>query len=236
TDSIGTWGRIVNIYGEQGEIDKALAELTEYESFHGKYYPRMNILLQNFNTKVRFALMTMDQQLVDNTLTEIGQYDGARGELFRCLLPFYHSIYDVPRDGLREDFLACEDNLKTMGPMMAAYNEMTALLLEENYAAAADMVDAKEAQGLKLADPVTYARINRKAGRLDKAREFLDAELANVPKSPLLHLELARVQQATGDTAGARQSLAIVEEAYVNADEDFLPATRARELLAALTE
>ncbi|MEO0732887.1 MAG: tetratricopeptide repeat protein [Bacteroidota bacterium] len=236
TDSISIWSSIIDIHGQQGKIDRALAELADYEVFLGKRMPRINMLQANFSQKARYALQTEDYATVEATLAELRQYAGEMADVFDCLLPFYHTLFDVPRAGLAEQFAACESTLASMGTMMAAYNEMTGLLVTEDYTAAADLINEKEAQGLKLGPPVAYARINRLAGRLDAARAFIDADLVSQPKNPELNLELARIAQANDDLAAAQEAVDITLAAYQAADPDFLPAKRAQALRDELTQ
>jgi len=52
-----------------------------------------------------------------------------------------------------------------------------------------------------------FAASSRKAGRLDEAEAGLEAALRLVPSDPYTHLEMARVLEARGDSAGAVEHL-----------------------------
>ncbi len=77
-------------------------------------------------------------------------------------------------------------------------------------------------------------RVLRKAGRLDEAESELREALRRVPAHPRTHFEMALLQEARGDTAGAVEHLQTALLAWENADEDFAPAQEAREMLAEL--
>ena len=77
-------------------------------------------------------------------------------------------------------------------------------------------------------------RTLRKAGRLDEAEEELRESLRVRPADPRVRLELARVLEARGDTAGAVEHLVGALAAWEPADESYEPAREARTMLAAL--
>ncbi|WP_419859612.1 tetratricopeptide repeat protein [Candidatus Palauibacter sp.] len=77
-------------------------------------------------------------------------------------------------------------------------------------------------------------RVLRKMGRLDEAEAELREVLRRVPSDPHAHLEMARVLEARGDTAGASGHLRSALAAWEPADASFEPARAARALLAKL--
>lgn len=77
-------------------------------------------------------------------------------------------------------------------------------------------------------------RALRKAGRLEEAETELRQTLVYIPAHPHAHLELARVLEARGDTAGAVEHLRSALAAWENADADHAPAASARAKLAEL--
>ena len=74
----------------------------------------------------------------------------------------------------------------------------------------------------------------RKADRLDEAEAELREALRLGPSDPYTHLEMARVLEARGDTAGAVAHLERALLAWEPADESFEPAREARAKLAEL--
>ncbi|MEL7376656.1 MAG: tetratricopeptide repeat protein, partial [Bacteroidota bacterium] len=98
----------------------------------------------------------------------------------------------------------------------------------------ADLVEAKKAAGIEVAPPHIVSRINRLAGRYDDAREILDKELAITPGEPDLLLEKAFLEKETNNAASAQNILEQVLDIYNEADAEFVPAQRARELLESL--
>ncbi len=77
-------------------------------------------------------------------------------------------------------------------------------------------------------------RVLRKMGRLDEAEAELREALGRVPSDPHAHLELVRVLEERGDTAGAFAHLRSALAAWEEADESFEPAREARAMLAEL--
>ena len=77
-------------------------------------------------------------------------------------------------------------------------------------------------------------RVLRKMGRLDEAEAELREALRRVPSDPHAHLEMARVLEARGDTAGASAHLRSALAAWEPADASFEPAREARAMLAEL--
>ena len=77
-------------------------------------------------------------------------------------------------------------------------------------------------------------RVLRKMGRLDEAEAELREVLRRVPSDPYAHLEMARVLESLGDTAGAAAHLRSALAAWQPADASFEPAREARAMLADL--
>jgi len=234
TDSTSLLNRLIMLKSNQGQIASAQEALQDYEAFLGRRVPRLNILMQNLNLKIRYGLLTNDDAYIQEALGEIGVYDGTRGEMFQCLMPFNYSIYGIKKPGLKEQFEACKPTLATMGPMMSNLNRMTELLLAEDYQGAADFIDARKAENVDVGDPVMYARINRLAGRLDRAKEILVSELVSNPGDPLYNLQLAMIEKDQGNEEAAGKALAVSLKAFKNADANFRPANEAKQLAAEL--
>ena len=77
-------------------------------------------------------------------------------------------------------------------------------------------------------------RVLGKMGRLDEAEAELREALRRVPSDPHAHLEMARVMEARGDTAGASAHLRSALAAWEPADASFEPAREARAMLTEL--
>ena len=77
-------------------------------------------------------------------------------------------------------------------------------------------------------------RVLRKMGRLDEAEAELREVLRRVPSDPYAHLEMARVLESLGDTAGVAAHLRSALAAWEPADASFEPAREARAMLAEL--
>ena len=78
------------------------------------------------------------------------------------------------------------------------------------------------------------ARVLRKLGQLDAAERLLEDILQGSPYQPEANLELARLLQARGDDARAREALAKSLAAWETADSAYAPAAAARGLAAEL--
>ena len=77
-------------------------------------------------------------------------------------------------------------------------------------------------------------RALRKMGRLDEAEAEVREALRLVPSDPHSHLEMARVLEDRGDTAGAATHVRSALAAWEPADAAFQPARQARAMLAEL--
>ncbi|MCP4546287.1 MAG: tetratricopeptide repeat protein [bacterium] len=82
--------------------------------------------------------------------------------------------------------------------------------------------------------PVRLARALRLQDKLTEAHEVLTAALILWPAHPETNLEMAFVLKDQGDIEQARTHLQTAQAAWVDADADFAPAQRARELAATL--
>ena len=78
------------------------------------------------------------------------------------------------------------------------------------------------------------SRALRMLGRLEEAEAGLEQALRVRPSDPRLHLEMANLQEAREDVAGAVEHVRSALAAWENADDAFEPAREAREKLAEL--
>jgi tetratricopeptide (TPR) repeat protein len=95
----------------------------------------------------------------------------------------------------------------------------------------------QEYQRANPTDPLVYAGLSealRHLGRLDEAEQAARLTLARIPASAPGQVELARVLQAKGDTAGARAALERALAVWSRAEPEYEPAVEARQLLAGL--
>lgn len=235
SDSTGAYGDLIGALSGQGRIEEALDVLADFERFQSKTLPMNRIKFSNYYTRVNLAMRTNDRVGIRSAHEDLRQYDSNMAEVYRCLVPYTAIIYLY--DGIdngAEKLEECSTTLASLGVMFASYSEYGRLFYDGNFGEAADFAAAKQTESIDLSPPVVDAFINRLAERFDAAREILDRELAKEPKNPRLLLEKARLDLATDQPDAARTALENVLETYRNADSDFVPAQRARELLAGL--
>jgi Flp pilus assembly protein TadD len=85
-------------------------------------------------------------------------------------------------------------------------------------------------------DPLVHTGIAtclRELGRYDEAEREVRLTLARIPASATAEVELARILEAKGSRAAARQALERALAIWSLAEPDFEPAAEARALLAA---
>lgn len=230
TDTINAWNALLQVYSATGRIAKAEEELAAYEKFLTRTTPVNVIVMQNYLTKAYYALITGREGRIEQLTNEVAAYDESRANMLKCYLPYYSGIYQLPYSENAALLPECTKTLSGMGKTFAGYAEVATYLLGADHAAAADYLAAKRAEGLEPATMFAEARANRLAGRLEQALEMVEEGLSESPGSPELLLELAHIQRDQGETAAALGTLKKLQNAWGAADDNFIPAQRAKAL------
>ncbi|MEM9259794.1 MAG: tetratricopeptide repeat protein, partial [Bacteroidota bacterium] len=230
TDTTIAWNYLLQVYSATGRIARTEAELVEYEQYLRKTTPLNVIVMQNYLTKAYYALITGREERIEQLTNEVAAYDESRANMFKCYLPYYSGVYQVPYTENTTLLPECIKTLSGMGQTFASYAEVASYFLGEDHAATADYLAAKRAEGLEPATKFAEARANRLAGRLDEALEIVEEGLLESPGSPDLLLEFAYLQRDLGETEAALETLKKVQDIWSEADENFIPAQRAKAL------
>ncbi|MEM8583643.1 MAG: tetratricopeptide repeat protein [Bacteroidota bacterium] len=231
-DSTNAYNSLTSVHAFQGRIDEASQNLDDYEAFISKSAPINRIKMGNFQLRLNLAMLVNDEVGVRNSYEELVPYDANYAKLYECIVPYLAIVYNYEELlDANNRIQNCSGTLESLGTMYIAYNEFSRMYYSGDYSATADLIDAKKAGGIDVAPSDVIIRINRMAGRYDTARELLEKELAVTPGEPDLLLEKAFLEKATGNTQLAEELSQRVLDIYSNADPDFVPAQRARDLL-----
>ncbi|MEM1220594.1 MAG: hypothetical protein AAGH79_16855, partial [Bacteroidota bacterium] len=161
---------------------------------------------------------------------EVAAYDESRANMYKCYLPYYSGVYQLPYFENASLLPECIKQLSGMGQTFASYAEVASYFLGEDHVATADYLAAKRAEGLEPATKFAEARANRLAGRLDKALVIVEEGLLESPGSPELLLEFAYLQRDRGEADAALGTLKKAQTIWSKADDNFIPAQRAKKL------
>ncbi|MEO0628110.1 MAG: tetratricopeptide repeat protein, partial [Bacteroidota bacterium] len=235
SDSTNAYSALTSVHGYQGRIAEASRNLDEYEVFLSRTAPMNRIKIGNFHYRLNLAMQVNDELGIEKAHEDLVPFDANYARLYECMIPYLAITYNY--DGLvnaNQRIRDCSATLESLGTMYIAYNEFSRAYYSGDYMATADLVEAKKAAGIEVAPPHIVSRINRLAGRYDDAREILDKELDITPGEPDLLLEKAFLEKETNNAASAQNILEQVLDIYNEADAEFVPAQRARELLESL--
>ena len=105
-----------------------------------------------------------------------------------------------------------------------------------DYTGAAESFRAAIALSPEAGFHVGAGRALRRAGLVDDAEGELREALRLVPAEPHAHLEMALLREAQGDIEAAVEGLNSAMAVWENADDDYMPARKARVKLAALAD
>ncbi|TXF91668.1 hypothetical protein FUA23_00350 [Neolewinella aurantiaca] len=230
-DSTQAWNYRVRISANSGRIRDALNDLEAYEKFISQEAPVNVILLQDYNTKMDYASRLEDPDpFIERINRQIAPYRSEYLEAYECYALILRVMRGGKPDGVEDALASCHDLLAGMGNSAVELEHIANLIAEENYSAVADMIDNRLENGTEILQPEVYIRIQRLAGRMDRAGELLDAQLRVMPNDPGLLLEKVKLLVAQANMEEAKAPLQSVLSTWKDADEDFYPLQEAKTL------
>ncbi|MBC6994240.1 hypothetical protein QWY85_20895 [Neolewinella lacunae] len=232
TDSVTAWTVLIQAFANRGETTRALEELTGYEQRIAAITPRSVLVLQNASFRTVIVTQTEQWAKAKAYIEQVAEYDAERAELLACYLPIQMLALGQEIPEAIEKLRSCEALLAATGPAYAKSREIFLLVADKEYAAAADRIDKELAAKVDVAETSTYAMVNRRAGRYDRAIELIRTKTDKGYTHPLYFLELAKTLVAKGETEAAREPLQKALDTYRNADPDHLFAKEALALAA----
>lgn len=230
-DSLSAIRARVQFTANQGQVVTAMRLNDRLEKESARRAPINRILMGGFPFKAQQYLLTGNTAILDSLQRDIATYSPEYTQLMDCYAKTLQITYDLPNDISPEELETCNTAYTAYGPAYQDYIAILGHYDREEYAEAAELV----ARALELGQtsisqqPYLAAKILRKAGKLERAAEILQQKIRSNEDEPIYFLELARIQQ-TSDPAAARASLANALSAWQNADPEYIPAQRAREL------
>jgi tetratricopeptide (TPR) repeat protein len=234
TDSITAWNYIIQALNGSGRIAESMKELDGYEDFLSKMVPRSRLVMEDFITRMSYLMRTENYEDVYGYLDELASYDPAMAEIYRCYLPLQLLSEGVREEVALDQVVDCMDQFAKVSPGVLRIAEAYQAVLQGDEGKGADIIDELLADKQVSMQAVSYARINRTAGRYERATELLENELKSQPNQPDLLLELAQVKNAQGDVEAAKTLLPRALKTWEKADENFRAARIARELAVEL--
>ncbi len=222
TDSTTAWTVLIQAFANRGETTRALEELVAYEQRIATITPRSVLVLQNVSARTMIVTQTERWAKAKEYIDQVAQYDAERAELLACYLPIQMLALgqDIPE--ANEKLRSCEALMTASGPAFAKSLEIFLLIADKDYAAAADRIDKELADKVDVAETSTYAMVNRRAGRYDRAIELIQMKTDKGYSHPVYFLELAKALVAKGDSEAAHEPLQQALDTYRNADPDHL--------------
>jgi len=126
----------------------------------------------------------------------------------------------------------CEETMAVIGSAAVTYVRLAMAIAAGQFKAAADQINDQIENGTNTLSANIYVRIQRLAGRLDRAEELLQEELKLRPNVPELLLEKARIAIARGNNEAAKAPLKSVLDTWRDADPGHLDRAAALDMAA----
>ncbi len=231
SDSITFWNYSIRILVESGQIRKALSEMERYERYITKEAPVNVVLLRNYPAKVDFAgRLDNPMKLIDDYDREMVPYNSSYFESYRCSALVREVILGRAAASTIAEIINCEDMMVSKGAATEEMFRLANLMLAENYAVAADLVDDRIERGTEVLIISQQARIQRLAGRAERGLALLEEKLKVQPNDPRILLEKARILLLRDDVLNAKVPLISVLKTWRNADPDHTEYQEARQL------
>jgi len=218
-------------FKRQGQISNAFKSFANYEKYGTKRMTYRRAIGNTFNNKVDMYLSIGQSEKINDLMTERLKYSPEDEAIFNCNINVdaIHGGYQM-FNMTTEEFENCRKVYEAYGEGYGEYIDVLLAYAKEDYQSCLIALDEDNGRMEKIiGDKYLLANIFAKAGKRDKAKEILQKAIDQKIDSPLYYYEMAILLEKT-EPQEAKKYLDIALQFWTNADDNFIPAQRARDL------
>lgn len=216
-----------------GQIDSALRTVVNYEKFALRRTPLNRLLVNTFLLKADMLQSVGKSQKVPELLAEIDKYSPESTDLYRCMANsnMLERGYQRMTMDLEDYASTCRAEYLQFGKGFGEYFELLESYLSGDYGNCAKILDSHNGKIKKLI-PNKYFQSNiyAKSGQPDKAINLMKKAIDEKTDEPIYYYQLAFLIKDI-DPDIARRHLNTALKFWAEADEDFIPLQRAKDLM-----
>lgn len=213
-----------------GQIKGAFNVLQDYQKHSLKQVPISNLNYTLFMPKSMMYYAIDQSDKIEILIDELNKISPDNAKSYRCNSLAQALIGDYEPTISSEDFSDCHSIFEKFGEGYAYYIDVLKYYKEGNLEKCIEILD--DQPYLKdniFTNNYFIASIYFKGGQKQKAKELLSKTIQQEPGEPMNYFKMAEILEGE-DKTQAKEYLDIAMEYWSNADADFIPAQRARDL------
>lgn len=218
-----------------GQIAKSIEVFNNYEKLGLKQMPETAMIVRTFFMKTDLFQSIGQLNGVEEIVHRLEKYSPESAATYRCIA--ITNLIERDYGELSEDeYLACRDIYQTMGDGFGAYYDLLIAYKANNYQECLKILNRNGEKLRTLFDNKRYFLVNIyvKAGKLDMAKKLAQKTIDQKTQEPLYYYQMASLLEKENKKQ-ALEHLTIAMKYWNNADADYIPLLKAKELAKRLS-
>ena len=235
TDSLSMIWAEGYFYRASGQINKAIAQMAKYEKYAASRSSRNVLLASTFINKYTLYQSIGNHGKVDDLLAELSKYSPESADQYRCSTKIQAVEQGWNSELGQSDFDGCKETFQSFGEGFGGYVDIILLYLDGAYEECVKKLEEDNGKLKNLFVNKSFlATIYANTGKMDTAKELVKSEIDRKTNSPEFYYKMAWLLEKENKTE-AMEYLNIALKFWANADEDFIPMLKAKELAGRLS-
>ncbi len=222
-------------YSKCGRVREAFKELDRYERFAKKVSPQIRITSYLFDYKADLYLQSGQMEEIGDLISDLEQFGANRIDIIKCRVDVMSIMSGMQMYSQEEFFMSCRDLYQTFGDGYGELFDIVNHYRLERFQTGVDLYEAREKTLKKIfTDSYFILDLYDKAGERAKAIKLAEKTIDAGTYEPIILYKLASLLEKT-DPERAIEMLEKVMKYWDKADSNFIPAQKAKELMARLS-
>ena len=212
------------------KIDKAFKALAKYEKHAVKRTPINRLVATTFYTKSDMYQSIGQSEKLRELLAALTKYSPEFEARYRCGANIFALERDYKIQMNKDEFAACRQVYQSYGDGYGKLFEVMASYQSGDYDNCLKILDADKGRIEKLFTNKNFlAKVYTQAGEIEKAKEMVKKAIDQKTDQPVYYYQMAALLEKE-DKKAAKEYLDIALQYWSDADVDYIPWQRAKEL------
>jgi len=235
TDSLNLFWTKAFLLRMSGQVAKSFKGVELYEKYSAKRTPLNRLIATTFHTKADMYQSIGQANKVPELLTELAKYAPESNAIYDCAVNTNALERDYEMLMKKEEYAACSTEYQVYGDGYSEYFDVLNSYFTEDYVNCIKILEEDKERVEKLFSTKYFvAKVYAKGGKLEKAKEILQKAINQKPYEPLYYYEMA-VLLENEDEQKSKEYLDIALQFWADADVDYVPFQRAKDLAKGLS-
>ncbi len=218
-----------------GQINKSLESYDTYEAQGIRQMPLTAMIPRTFFAKSELYQSIGQPERVKEIITKLEKYSPESALIYDCL-----AITNLIERDYFEDSntvqLSCREQFKTLGEGFLEYYDLLTAYVAKDYEKCLETLNQDNGKIRKLFDQKRYFLVNIyiKSGEIAIAKDLLQRTIDQKPDDPIYYYLMATLLE-NENKKEATENLNIALKYWANADEEYIPLQKAKQLAERLS-